>query len=247
MSYNYDLEVILEENKIKSALSSLVQWFKDKIKLVKEKIDKLVSKFKGGKNLPPEKKSVFQKVKTSASDVINNCKKGISACKQGASEKAKACKDKVMSGINNMSTGVKILAGVGAVAGGVAIGKKIKGSSEPSEEPTKKRRKDGMSPARFARHEEPKKKRRKTNAEPVMFIDKDKSKWDDKYLTHVSNRIGQNYSRSDSNLSINKNINKRAGKRLSKYLNHMNKEVVPELTKRELAKKELKGENNNEL
>lgn len=129
------MDYYLEENKLKSALSSLIQWFKDKIKLVKEKIAKLMKK-----DIPPEKKGLVSKIKGCANSIIGNCKQGISACKQGAGEKAKSCKDKVMSRLGNMSDLIKKLAIGGAVVGGAVVGRNIAS--------TKAGYKDGYSAAK---------------------------------------------------------------------------------------------------
>lgn len=103
---------VLNEN----VISKLLDWFKDRIKQIQNKLQILTNKFKKvekTQDIPQEKKNIFRKAMNAGKDALSSCKKGISACRARKAEMARVYKEEV-------STKMKIFI---AIASSFAAGK----------------------------------------------------------------------------------------------------------------------------
>lgn len=106
---------ILQEG-INEGFQKLLDWFKERIKKIQNKLQILTNKFKRiekTQDIPQEKKNIFKKAMNAGKDAISSCKKGISACRARKTEMAKVYKEEV-------STKMKIFI---AIASSFAAGK----------------------------------------------------------------------------------------------------------------------------
>lgn len=134
-----NLEMLLEEEnsikgKITSALKALKEWFKKKIEQAKEIFEtlkeKVVSKLRKNKDVPAsavsEVKSALSDAQSTCGEVVSDCKAGISAVEGGDAEKAADKKEKVIKGL-------KALAAIVGVVGGILAGRAYKNSKKKGE------------------------------------------------------------------------------------------------------------------